>query len=134
MLRSIGSIATGFAVWTVLFLGTNALLSLVAPGAFKPDGSTDSTLLLLLIVTLSVLFSVVAGWITFKVDRVRALGSSLILGVLLLAVGIFVQLQYWEVMPLWYHLSFLGALIPGVLVGYRLAVTRSPTMQRPDKG
>ena len=125
MLRSIGSIATGFAVWTVLFLGSSALLTAVAPGAFNSDGSTDSAIMLLVILALSVLFSMFAGWVTFTVDRVRALGSSLILGVLLLAVGIFVQLQYWDVMPLWFHLSFLGALIPGVLVGYRLAVTRS---------
>jgi hypothetical protein len=58
------------------------------------------------------------------VDRIRALGSSLGLGALLLAVGIAVQREYWHILPLWFHLSFLGALVPGVLVGYRLGVTR----------
>lgn len=125
MLRSIGSILAGYVVWSLLFLGANAMLSLLAPGAFRPDGSTGSTALLLVILVLSILISIVAGWLTFRVDRVRALGSSLILGVLLLVTGIVVQRQYWEVMPLWYHLAFLAALIPGVLVGYRLAVTRS---------
>lgn len=117
MLRSIGSIATGFAAWTLLFLGSNALLKILIPA--------NTTGVLLLILGLSIVFSIIAGWLTFRVDHVRALGSSLILGVLLLAVGIAVQSRYWHVLPLWYHLAFLGALVPGVLVGYRLAVTRS---------
>lgn len=125
MLRSIGSITAGYVAWSLLFLGSSSLLSLLVPGAFRADGSTDSAAMLLLILALSILTSIVAGWLTFRVDRVRALGSSLILGVLLLATGIMVQRQYWDVMPLWYHLAFLAALVPGVLVGYRLAVTRS---------
>ena len=125
MLRSIGSIATGFAAWTLLFLGSNALLKLLIPATVAGVGPANSAGVLLLLLGLSIVFSIIAGWLTFRVDRVRALGSSLILGALLLAVGIAVQSQYWHALPLWYHLSFLGALVPGVLVGYRLAVTRS---------
>ena len=125
MLRSIASIATGFLTWSLLFLTSNAIIGRLFPSAVEIEAPTNSTGVLVLILALSVVFSIVAGWITFKVDRIRALGSSLILGVLLLAVGIVVQLQYWTMLPLWYHLTFLGALIPAVLFGYRLAVTRS---------
>lgn len=125
MLRSIGSIATGFAAWTLSFLGSNALLELLIPATIAVEGPANTTGVLVLILGLSIVFSIFAGWLTFRVDRVRALGSSLILGALLLVVGIAVQWQHWHVLPLWYHLSFLGALVPGVLVGYRLAVTRS---------
>lgn len=125
MLRSLASIAAGFITWTVLFLGSNRLLEWAFPSSIEIEEATSGTGMLLVILALSIVFSIVAGWVTFKVDRVRALGSSLALGALLLAVGIFVQLQYWTILPLWYHLSFLGALIPAVLLGYRLAVTRS---------
>ena len=125
MLRSVGSITTGFATWVLLFVGSNSLIKILNPATIEVEAPTNATGVLLLILALSVLSSIIAGWITFKVDRVRALGSSLILGVLLLAGGIVLQSQYWTMLPLWYHLAFLGALIPGVLVGYRLGVTRS---------
>lgn len=125
MLRSLASIAAGFLTWSVLFLGSNRLLNWAFPGSIEVAEATSGTGMLLLILVLSIVYSVVAGWVTFKVDRVRALGSSLALGALLLGVGIMVQLPYWTILPLWYHLSFLGALIPAVLIGYRLAVTRS---------
>ena len=125
MIRSLGSIAAGFITWTLLFLGSNRLLEWAFPASIEVEEATSGTGMLFVILALSIVFSIVAGWVTFKVDRVRALGSSLALGALLLAVGIAVQLQYWTILPLWYHLSFLGALVPGVLLGYRLAVTRS---------
>jgi hypothetical protein len=124
MLRAIGAIAAGFIVWTVLFLGSNALLTLITPDSFNPDGSTDSAALLALVLVLSIVSSIVSGWVTARIARVHAFGSSVALGVLLLVVGIGVQLQSWEAMPLWYHLLFLGALLPAVLVGYRWAVNR----------
>lgn len=124
MLRAIGAIAAGFVVWTVLFLGSNALLTLITPDSFNPDGSTDSAALLVLVLILSIVYSVVSGWLTARIASAKAFGSSVALGIVLLVVGIGVQMQYWEVMPLWYHLLFLGALLPAVLVGYRLAVNR----------
>lgn len=125
MLRSLASIAAGFVTWSVLFLGSNRLLDWTFPATVEVEVATSGTGMLLVILALSIVYSTVAGWVTFKVDRVRALGSSLALGVLLLGVGIMVQLQYRTILPLWYHLCFLGALIPAVLLGYRLAVTRS---------
>ena len=124
MLRAIGAIVAGFVVWTVLFLGSNALLTLITPDSFNPDGSTDSAALLALVLVLSVVSSIVSGWVTARIARAQAFGSSVTLGILLLVVGIGVQMQSWEVMPLWYHLLFLVALLPAVLVGYRWAVNR----------
>lgn len=128
MLRAIGAIVAGFVVWTIFFLGGNALLTLITPDSFNPDGSTDRAGLLILILALSVVYSVVSGWLTARIARDNAFVSSVALGILLLVVGIFAQLQYWEVMPLWYHLTFLGALVPAVLVGYRMAARRRQRM------
>ena len=131
MLRVIGAIVAGFVVWTVLFLGSNSLLSIATPDSFNPDGSTDSAALLVLVLILSMVYSVVSGWLTARIAQAKALGSSVALGVVLLVVGIGVQMQYWEVMPLWYHLLFLGALLPAVLVGYWLAADRRRMVVQP---
>ena len=34
-----------------------------------------------------------------------------------LSFGIFIQYQYWDKMPLWYHLPFLAMLVPGIILG-----------------
>jgi hypothetical protein len=43
------------------------------------------------------------------------------LAAVLLLVGIFVEIQYWNVMPVWYHLIFLAVLVPATLWGGRIA-------------
>ncbi len=34
--------------------------------------------------------------------------------------GMSVQAAVWNLMPVWYHLVFLGLLVPGCLLGARL--------------
>lgn len=114
------AVAVGFIVWTVLYLGSNALLSMTSPESFNESGATDSAGMLIFLILLSVVYSVVAGLITSRLAASKSLAAPLLLGVILLIVGIFVQIQYWELLPLWYHLSFLLLLIPGVYLGARL--------------
>ena len=123
--KTVAGVGAGFVVWTVLFLGSNSVISMATPASFNADGSTDSTVILLLILVLSMVASVVSGNICARLAGAAASGGSIALGVMLLAVGIFVQLQFWEQMPLWYHLLFLGALIPGVIVGSRMLQDRT---------
>ena len=112
MVRSIASIIAGFTVWTLLWLLINQVLLAVAGAHFKADGSTDHTGLLLVVLAASVIFSVSAGWLTIKIAQRRPVAHTLALGLLLLAVGIVVQLQYWSSVPIWYHLAFLALLVP----------------------
>ena len=44
-------------------------------------------------------------------------GGPLWTGILLLATGIAVQLQYWSLLPIWYHLVFLVLLVPSTVAG-----------------
>lgn len=120
MVRLIIAVVVGFIFWTVLFLGNNALISTAFPQFFNRDGSTDSNGMLVLILVLSVVFSLLSGWVAGRIAQVRAMGAGIVLGLLLLAVGIFVQMQYWHLMPLWYHLSFLILLLPATVMGARL--------------
>lgn len=122
--RLILAVVVGFIFWTVLFLGNNALISTAFPQYFNSDGSTGSSGMLALLLALSVVFSVISGWVAGRIARLRAVSAGTVLGLVLLAVGIFVQLQYWDVMPLWYHLSFLILLLPATVLGARLSKPR----------
>lgn len=113
----------GFVLWTVLWLGSNAATAAAMPDAFAEDGSTSQTGLLVLFLVLSILFSVVSGWLAVRLARAASAQPATILGVLLLLVGIGVQAGYWDVMPLWYHLIFLVSLFPSAVFGGRLAAS-----------
>ena len=125
MVRNILSVLAGFAVWTVLWLTSNAAVAAALPSAFGEDGATNSAGILVLFLVLSVVFSIVAGYLCVMLAREKPMRLALILGVLLLAVGIFVQIQLWDLMPVWYHLIFLALLIPGVLLGAKRRLGRS---------
>ncbi len=128
MLRSILSVVAGFVLWTVLWLGTNSIITLATPDSFNEDGSTDSAGILLLILVLSVIYSVASGYVTALVARQDGERHALYLGILLLAVGLMVQISVWALMPLWYHLPFLLLLIPAAMYGGRLRKNREAAL------
>ncbi len=125
MVRNILSVLAGFAVWTVLWLTSNAAMAAAVPSAFAADGSTNSAGMLVLLLVFSVVFSIVAGYLCAMLARQKPMRLAWILGVLLLVVGIVVQLQFWDVMPLWYHLIFLALLLPATLFGAKIQIGRA---------
>jgi hypothetical protein len=54
-------------------------------------------------------------------------GHAIALGAALLAIGILVQSQYWQLLPVWYHVIFLAGLLPVSLLGARLRAGRTPS-------
>jgi hypothetical protein len=131
MLRIILGVVAGFIVWMVLWGGSDTLLRAISPDwwgknlqgmedfAYKQQPfKWDSTILIITLIR-SFICSIIAGFTAALVAKENA-KSTLILGVLLLAVGIFVQWIFWEVAPLWYHLSFLILLIPMTILGGKL--------------
>ena len=131
MLRIILAIIIGFIVWSVLWVGTDVILSLISPNWYgktfidfqaavdnKTSYTIASTILILSLIR-SVIFSVLSGSITALIAKENT-KSTLGLGILLLVFGIFIQSVYWNYMPLWYHLLFLGLLIPMTILGGKL--------------
>lgn len=115
--RSILAVAAGAAVWAVLWLGSNATLLAVFPNYLVPDQYLGHVGFLATYLALSVVFSVLAGYVTGMVARTNLIGHGVALGVLQLGLGIVAQAQYWHLMPLWYHLPFLALLLPANVYG-----------------
>lgn len=115
MLRFIGAVFAGFALWSVLWLAYNAGLRQLALLQAEPGASMAETTPLLLLLLGSVAISLAAGYVAAAILPARL--PVLVLGLLLLAAGILAQRQYWAIMPLWYHVAFLGLLIPVCLAG-----------------
>ncbi len=129
MLRIILGVLTGFILWSVIWVGSDALFSAISPSwgkaamdfreavAAKTPYSADSTILMILLVK-SAIVSIISGFIAALIAK-ENFKSTLGLGVLLLVFGIFVQAMHWDYMPLWDHIPFLVLLIPMTILGGR---------------
>lgn len=118
--RMILSVVAGFATWSAVWLICNLLVSTAIPDAFGEDDLSPSPGVLVLLLGVAIVCSLVGGFVTARLSRAKPVRNAVLLGVLLLAVGIFEEAQLWDAMPAWYHLIFLASLLPGAYVGARL--------------
>ena len=120
MWRIVGAIIAGNLVWTLLWLALNVVLRMQGFLPADPAAPVLRADALVIMLAASVLFSVVAGWITSAIAAAHGYAPALVLAVIQLLLGIFFQSQAWHLMPLWYHLPFLLLIVPATLLGARL--------------
>lgn len=131
MLRIIWGAIVGFIVWTIVWMGTDAVLAIISPNWYArniADLNTaaangqpykSETVMTLMALGLSVICSFVSGFAAALVAK-ENVKSTLILGILLLIVGILVSVSFWNYFPLWYHVLFSFLLIPVTILGGKL--------------
>ncbi len=125
MLRIILGVVAGFFVWSILWVGIDAVLKGVWAGYKENvEAMNFSPAMLIVPLILSAVCSIIAGFVAALIARENS-KSPLILGALLLIVGIFVQMTVWEKVPLWYHLAFWILLIPMTVFGGKLIQLRN---------
>ncbi len=120
MARSILGVIVGYAVWTVIWLGGNAIFFGSISARLANGESFTGLGPLLGIIALSVACSVAAGLSAAAVAKERASVAVLVTAVLLLLTGIVVQSGMWRLMPLWYHATFLVLIVPVCVMAGRL--------------
>lgn len=123
-------IVVGFIVWSILWVGSDAIFAVISPSwgktsadfqaatANKTPFTLDSWIFVVLLVK-SFIVSIISGYVTVLIAR-ENLKSTVGLGILLLIFGIFIQSSVWNYMPLWYHIPFLLMLIPMTILGGKL--------------
>jgi hypothetical protein len=119
-MRSVLAVVAGFAAWSALWLVGTVGVQTALASRIRPDQSTDDALVCSLLILLSVVCSMLAGWVTALVDQRRWFGASCAQALVLLAVGIAVEVATWKMLPAWYHVVFLILLVPATLAGARL--------------
>jgi hypothetical protein len=116
-MRQVIAVAAGFILWSVGWLCYNASLrkfGLVSTDQTQP---IHSVMALLALLAGSCILSLLAGFTAASIARSSPVAVAMGLGLLLLAVGLFFQIQLWRLMPFWYHLLFLVLLVPICFVG-----------------
>ena len=116
-MRSAIGVIVGYAVWTAIWLGGNAVLLPEAAEVVQNGEPYTETGPLAMAIGLSVVCSLLGGLVAALIARAKGRGPAVVLAVLLLATGVFVQLGVWDLMPVWYHATFLALLVPMTLAG-----------------
>jgi hypothetical protein len=130
MVRIILGVIVGFIVWSVLWVGSDAIFSVISPDWGKTSADFQSAVenktpyalssaVLITLLVKSFIISIISGFVTALIAK-ENFKSTLALGILLLLFGIFIQAAYWSYMPLWYHIPFLALLIPMTILGGKL--------------
>ena len=96
----------------LLGLPGEQLIFLVSPEA--ADGTATPLGYLLMALAFSVVYPVFAGFCSALVAGTSAMRLSVGAGIAVPAVGLGVQISYWDTLPVWYHLTLL---IPFIMLG-----------------
>lgn len=129
MMRNILAVFVGFVAWSLLWFSANAVLG--ATGQLPPPGeAVTGAGVLVIMLAISMFASAVAGASASWLARSQGLRIALWLGIVLLGVGVIVQIQYWDLMPVWYHAAFLLLLLPMCLLGSMARQRYVPTVFR----
>ena len=115
--RAIGGVVVGYALWSVLWLGLNAGAQAALPDVIDPLQPLTHVGVLAFFVVASVAISIGSGYVCSAVRGSPSMKSVQVLAGALLVTGIGVEVSYWSMTPVWYHLAFLALLVPGTLWG-----------------
>lgn len=132
--RIILGVIIGFIVWSILWVGGDEAFGSLLSGwygaqklafekaAFNKTAFEASSSFLLFKIFHSIVASLISGYLAAFIANENG-RTTLILGILLLAVGIAVQMSVWSLLPIWYHFIFLIMLIPMTIAGGKLKKT-----------
>lgn len=123
MKRSILAVVIGFFLWWVVATLLNLGLRAGLAGYTQAEPTMAFTLSMKVArLILGALASLAAGAATGLIAPSKK-AVPWVLGAIILALFIPVHIQLWAKFPVWYHLVFLGTLVPLVALG--AALTRS---------
>lgn len=133
MIRIIAGVIVGFIVWSIVWVGSEALMAALSPEwlgkhyldaqtaltAGTPLASANDAGIAIINLIRSFITSIMGGYMAALVAG-EYKRSTMALGIILLFVGIAVQYMFWNFAPAWYHIIFVLALIPMTILGGRL--------------
>ena len=112
-------VLAGAIAWALLWnLGTR-LTQAALPDIVRPDQPLTHTGVLLGYIAYSVALSLLAGYIAAWAAGAggRAMWAVWILAMLQLGLGLFFEISFWSMLPVWYHLVFLALIVPATVYG-----------------
>jgi len=128
-IRATAAVAAGLIVWAVIATALDVLLRFALPGyaaaepylaAAEPQLKFTLGMMIARLALPGAIPSIGAGFVAARIARGdRRVIAALI--VILLALFLPSHFRLWTILPVWYHVTFLGSLVVLTLLGARLA-------------
>ena len=116
-LRGAIAVIAGFVVWFAVATLGNLIIRGLLPGYTEVEESMDFSLTMMIArLVLGAVASVVAGLACAAMTQ-GPRWPLYLFGLLMLLMFIPVHAGLWTTFPLWYHLIFLGTLLPLIVLG-----------------
>ncbi|HEY1342647.1 MAG TPA: hypothetical protein VGF59_34330 [Bryobacteraceae bacterium] len=128
MLRAALGVLIGFASMAVISIGTDKAVQIFAPAQFGANGDVHSFAMLVFILTYTLFYCMLGGYIAAVFARGREMGSAMILATLVVMMTIVNLTLVPSALPLWWKVAALVLAGPLVLAGawVRVRAHRSP--------
>jgi hypothetical protein len=110
-MRNVSALALGLLIMGLGLYGAAAVTPLAYPAAFDAQGATSNAVAAFVMLSISVVFTMFAGWVTARLAPDHRLGHALLMAASGLAIAIFVGAVRWGAAPSWYYVA-TWALIP----------------------
>jgi len=119
ILKAIGALIVAFVVWFVVATVVHRLMCVLWPAYALATPLLNFTLPMKIArLALGALCTLIAAATARRLSVTRWL--PLVLGCALLVLFLPEHYRLWNRFPVWYHLTFLGSLIPLTLLGARI--------------
>jgi hypothetical protein len=126
MLRSILAIVAGCVVLIATGLLTDELLLRLFPAMVSARGRVESHAVAFLVMSYSIAYCVLAGYVAAALARRREVAHAFALGVALVLLLIYPTIKFWETTPAWYHVALFILTVPACVAGGRWRALRRP--------
>lgn len=103
-MRNVAALALGLLFMGLGIYGAAAVAPLAFPAAFDVRGVTSNTLALVVMIAITEVFTMFAGWITARIATDHRPGHALMMAVVGLAIAVFVGAVRWAAVPAWYYM------------------------------
>lgn len=121
MLRGIGALIAAIVLWMVVATVVHRVMCVAWPAYAVATPTLSFTLPMKIArLALSTLCTLLAGAMARRLSPARWLPVAV--GCVLIALFLPEHYLIWSHLPVWYHLTFLGSLIPLAVIGSRLVV------------
>lgn len=102
-MRNMSALALGLLVMGLGLFGAAAVTPLAFPAAFTTQGATTNVVALWVMLSITEVFTMFAGWVTARIVTDHRKGHALLMAALGLTAAVGVGAVRWHAAPSWYY-------------------------------
>ena len=118
-MRNLPALALGLLVVGLGLYGASAVTPIAFPAAFNAQGHTTNLLALIVMLAITEVSMMFAGWLVARTVADHRAGHALLLATMALATAMFTGSIRWAAAPAWYHVVSWALLLPAAMLGVR---------------